>query len=377
VIICHIISGLSVGGAELMLFKLLRQSDRTRFKHVVISLTDKGHIGQLIQDLDITVYTLDMDPGKLSLSKFYRLILMIRKLKPDLVHSWMSHSNMLAYLCRSFSKRKFPIIWGILQSIYDLRYEKMSTALCIRVCSFLSKHVQRIVYASKISARQHEALGYDSKVTEVISIGIDCEEFKPSKNAGDKVRSSLHIKDNNILIGLIGRYHPMKDHANFFRAISILTQKYNDISFVLAGTGVEKNNPDIVKLLNECPANVYLLGKQEDVPAILDSLDIFVSSSYTEAFPTVVCEAMACGVPCVVTDVGDSSWIVGDTGRIVPPKDSLALANMLADMIEMGSDERRKLGIEARLRIMENFSLPEVVAKYENLYERFIGDEIR
>ena len=143
------------------------------------------------------------------------------------------------------------------------------------------------------------------------------------------------------------------------------------VRFILAGTEVEPSNRELMNLISSLglEPSVRLLGRRNDIPEITAALDIASSSSYGEGFSNAIGEAMSCGVPCVVTDVGDSAWIVGDTGKVVPPRDPTALANALRELVNMGAVARRALGERARQRVVENFSLEAVVRQYEDLYE--------
>ena len=199
----------------------------------------------------------------------------------------------------------------------------------------------------------------------------------PSSQAKVSFRSELGLPEETFLIGLICRYHPMKDHANFIQAAAILLKHYPQVHFVLVGTEVDHKNQNLNQIIQELKiANqIHLLGERKDIPRITAALDIASSSSaYGEAFPLVLAEAMSCGIPCVVTDVGDSGWIVGNTGIVVPPKQPKALADAWKDLI-LNSD-RIALGQAARARILEYFSLESVVTQYEALYENLIKDNI-
>ncbi len=351
----------------MMLYKLLSGMDRERFSPSVISLQDKGTIGSLIEQLGVPVHALEMRRGiptpRVVLSLFY----LLRRLDPHVIQGWMYHGNLAASLGALACRR--PICWNIRQSLYSLTYEKRATALVIRIGALLSGMTSCIVYNAHESLRHHEGVGYHGR-SVVIPNGFDTERFRP--DADPSVRAELGIPAGSPLIGLVARYHPMKDHENFLRAAALLYNQNPHVHFLLAGKGVDGDNTDLsamIRNLNLC-GHVHLLGERTDVPRITAALDMATLSSYAEAFPNVVGEAMVSGVPCVVTDVGDSAWIVGGTGRVVPPRDSGALADAWLDLIEMGNEGRRELGRRARQRICENFSLDEVVRQYENLYEQ-------
>jgi glycosyltransferase involved in cell wall biosynthesis len=184
----------------------------------------------------------------------------------------------------------------------------------------------------------------------------------------------LNIPEEAILIGLIGRFDPLKDHSCFLKAGAKLLSNKREVFFLLAGRGVDWQNQQLKQLIEKLGLSekVFLLGERRDVHRITAALDISVCSSIVEGFPNVIGEAMSCGIPCVVTDVGDSAWLVGDSGMVVPPRNHGALCEAWLKLIEMGSVKRRGLGEKARKRIEDHFSIQMIVNKYEQLYEEQI-----
>lgn len=373
--VAHIITGASSGGAQMMLYKLLNEINRSRFESKVISLKDRGMIGERIEDLGVQVKILPISNRIISLSAIIQLIRFVRKFKPDVIQGWMYHGNIAASICGMFLPKHVPVVWNVRHSLYDINYERKFTQLVIRISANISKSTSKIVYNSKKSAQQHEGIGYMPERTIVIPNGFDCDRFKPSAASKLSIRKELGVSDNDIIVGLVARYHPMKDHESFFKAAGILSERYAHIHFILAGRDISMSNPKISELIkrNGLVNQASLLGERRDIPRLLSSLDVVCcSSSYGEAFPNVVGEAMACGVPCVVTDVGDSALIVGDTGIVVPPQDPLALAKACGNLIEAGLHGREKLGSMARERVINNYSINKIVSQYESLYESIV-----
>ena len=373
-----IITGLSTGGAEMMLYKLLDRINREQFDPFVISLTYEGEsqISQRISDSDIPIYLLNINSKKEILQAIWRLINLVRKIQPDIIQGWMYHANLAAQFASLLTFQSVPTVWNIRHSVYSLKYEKSTTATIIKLLAKMSSFPKNIIYVSHISAKQHEKLGYQDSKSVVIPNGFDTEVFTPSINARNGLRRELGLTENAIVIGLIARYHPMKDHDNFLSAATLLLKKFPDIHFVLVGTGVKKENSGIVSLLSDFKLtddpHFHFLGERQDISKITAGFDIAsLVSAWGEGFPNVVGEAMSCGVPCVVTDVGDSAWIVGETGKVVPPKDPEKLAQVWQEMIELGQEKRSQLGTLARQRIIENFSLDAIVEQYEELYFHF------
>jgi glycosyltransferase involved in cell wall biosynthesis len=367
----HVITALETGGAEMMLYKLLENMDRRRFEPSVICLGSYGSLGSRIEALGIPVRVAGISATSPSLRSFGRICRWAHDLRPDLIQGWMYHGNAAALLAKFLSARSAPVLWSIHHSVYHLADEKPRTARFIRLSAIVSRRALRIIYVSRVSADQHEALGFAADRTVVIPNGFDCDVFIPSRHARSALRKQLNVSEDTVLIGLIGRFHPMKDHASFFQAAGMISEANQAIQFVLAGKGVDWKNPAIVDLVRRFRLNgrVHLLGERDNVPELTAGLDIATSSSFSESFPLVIGEAMACGVPCVVTDVGYSKSIVGETGVTVPPRDPVALANGWAKLIDAGPANLKRLGGAARQRIMDNFSLDLVVRQYEALYE--------
>lgn len=357
----------------MMLYKLLSLHDRKRFSPFVISLGDKGTIGPRIEELGIPVHTLSMKSFIPTLRQLLRLATIAKEIRPDIIQGWMYHGNLAASFAAFFCGRPH-VCWNIRQTLYSLSYEKKRTALVIRCCAFLSWLPACIIYNARESVIQHNNCGYRSDKTVVFPNGFDIDTFRPVDSALD-VRLELNIPNESPLIGLIARYHPMKDHENFLRAAALLIQKNPCVHFVLAGKDVDWHNKFLLRMIESLGLldHLHLLGERSDVSLITAGLDIATSSSaYGEAFPNVVGEAMSCGVPCVVTDVGDSAWIVGDTGMVVTPRDPQSLSDAWLSLINMGVEKRRLLGERARKRICENFSLYSVVRQYEEFYENLV-----
>ena len=371
-VILHVITSLDSNGAQIMLYNLLWKTNRVRFEPIIISLMDRSKLGDRIEALNIPVYTLNMKQGIPSLAHIWKLIRLVGQLQPDLIQGWMYHGNLAGQVASLFGSHKIPVVWGIHHSINSLSSEKRMTQYIIRLGSILSKFTNQIAFVSKNSKLQHEDLGYCSYKSCIIPNGFNTELFKPSVEARKTFRAELGLPEECFLIGSIGRDHPMKDRANFLTAAALLLKDFRDVHFILVGDQLDRENDVLLQSIEEKAIGdrIHLLGERRDMPHLTAALDILTSSSaYGEAFPLVVGEAMSCGVPCVVTDVGDSAWIVGNTGRVVPPQNSEALANAWSSLILLSREDRQVLGEAARSRIIESFSLDSVVSRYEQLYE--------
>ena len=372
--VLHLINDLSVGGAEMMLFKLL--SGRPRYNlPAVISLGSRSSLDGPIESLSVPVHNIGMSPARLPTPlQMKRLVELIRQIKPDLIHAWMYHGSLTAEICLLLMRQRVPVVWSLHSCNDDLSLEKRMTALIIRLCRRLSTRPAKIIYVSEASRQKHEAMGY-ARNSCVIHNGFDVARFAPSTEARSSVRAELGVAEDQLLIGLIGRFHPMKDHVNFLMAAELLSKEYQAAHFLLVGREVNPANRVLGDLIAKhgLQDRTHLLGERTDIPRLIAASDISsLSSSYGESFPLVVGESMACGIPCVVTDVGDSAKIVGSTGLVVPPRDPEALARAWSQLLYVGADGRAQLGEAARERIRENFLLASVISQYESLYNSIL-----
>jgi glycosyltransferase involved in cell wall biosynthesis len=371
----HIINDVSIGGAEMMLYKLLSQMNRERFDPVVVALRNRGQLHRRIEALDVPVYNVAMRLPVPTPTSFWRLIRLMRRLKPDLIQGWMYHGSLAALVGSNFAPGSVPVVWNIRQSLNGFNYEKRATAAIIKFLAPLSKSPAKIIYNSRIAAAQHGAIGYELQNSLVIPNGFMTSLFTPSKEARRSVRVELGIPDDTLLIGLVSRFHPVKDHTNFLHAAALLLKSHPDVQFVLCGDGVNWVNPSLCKLIDDLKLTerVHLLDQRQDMPRVTAAFDIATSSSCAESFPNVIGEAMSCGVPCVVTDVSDLLWIVGETGRVVPPRNAPALAGAMQELVELGVEGREQLGRAARERVLKHFPLKDIDRLYEALYEDVMG----
>lgn len=367
----HIITGLDRGGAEAMLVNQLSFTDRERFRPFVISLMDEGVHGGAIEKMGVPVFTLGLLQGRPRLGPFRRLMQLLGMIKPDIIQASMYHANLAALLASGLVCRKTPVYWCVQSSFHSYGAEKPLTAAVIALSAKLSRRTAGVVYVSTVSRAQHEKLGFCPERGVVIPNAVDTGLFAPDARARFSVRQELGLKPETLLVGLMARFHPQKDHPGFLKAASLLLCKHPQAHFVLAGAGMNSENAELIALIKSqrMSDRFHLLGPRQDAPRITAALDIATScSSYGEALSLALAEAMASEVPCVVTDVGDSGVLVGDTGLVVPPGNPEAFAGALATLIEAGHDKRRALGEMARRRIETHYRIEPIMAKYEELY---------
>ena len=372
--VTHVITGLGQGGAEAMLLKLISATRGTRLRHAVVSLTDMGVFGHELAAGGIAVTPLGMRPGVPSATALVRLVSLLRSHRPDVVHSWMYHANLLAGLAAAAAR--VPVIWGIHHSDVDPRNTTWLTRLTRAACARLSTVVPaRIVCCAESALHSHVGLGYSESRMLVIANGFDATRFRADRGERVEIRNELSIPDGAPVIGLVARFHPDKDHATFLNAARLVTEARPEAVFLLVGDGIEWRNAAVSGAIDQLGLrrSVRLVGRRQDVPALLSAMDVLTSSSRSEGFPQVIGEAMLCGVPCAVTDCGDSREIVGSTGRIVPVRDARALADAILDLLALAPGERAALGAAARERIATRYDIGVVAARYASLYGEVVA----
>lgn len=372
--ILHIINSLEFGGAEMMLANLLARSDRERFDPVVVLLIADLTLADRIERLGVPIRVIGMKPGIPDPRGILSLTGLLRREKPRLIQTWMDHSNLIGGIAARLAGPT-PLVWGIHHSNHVPGYTKRSTLWTVAACARLSRRVPtRIVCCSEHARANYEQRGFAAAKMMVIPNGFDTDAYRPDPAARAAVRREIGVEPDTLLIGLVARFDPLKDHLNFLRAGGLLKQRHPEAHFLLCGEGVDERNRVLMETVESLglAGRCHLLGPRRDIPRIQASLDLAASSSFSEAFPLAVGEAMACGIPCVVTDVGDSALMVGETGRVVPARDHVALANALADLLDLTPTRRNALGAAARRRTRELFDLSAVTRRYEEIYERLL-----
>jgi glycosyltransferase involved in cell wall biosynthesis len=372
--ILHLITTLDTGGAEMMLSKLFAHMNRDDFMNHVLSLTGIGPVGRKIIAQGIPVYSLNMPRGRLNIGGMFKLWRIIRFLRPTILQTWLYHADLLGLVFGRLAGVKF-VCWNIRCSEMDLYRYRPGTRITVRLCAMLSSFPDVVIANSKEGADFHKRMGYKAKRWELIPNGFDLGVFKPDRQAKERLARELGLnhKEPPIFAGYIARFDPMKDHPTFIRAACLLLRERRDVHFILAGKDVNEENKALAAQIPDVwKDHFHLLGERDDIPTVAAGLDIATLTSYGEGFPNTIGEAMSCGVPCVVTDVGDSARIVGDTGRVVPPRDPSALARACMELIEMGQRKRYELGMAARERILRNFELTRIVKDYEALYSSLL-----
>jgi len=375
--IVHIISGLPIGGAERALFNLLLQDADTSNKHIVISLSNQGFFGQKMTNIGVTVISLGIKNPMLSIFFLMKLYRLINSIKPHIVHGWMYQGNLVAWISRIFFYRKSALIWGIRHSLSDIYKETLRMRLTIKANKALSYYPDAIVYNSRTSKEQHNRYGFCHNNSLVIANGFDTKFFSPSATVSKSIRQQLGIPLNSLVCGHFARFHPMKNHKGFILAAIELLSTHKNLHFLLAGSDVDSNNTELNQLIpKKLKGSFHLLGARDNISELMKALDVLcVSSQWGEAFPNVIGEAMSTGVVCVSTNVGDSRYIVGNTGVIALSNDKSGLLVALKNAICIPKEKREILGKNARERVINLYSIELMADRFVDLYDRLVSNK--
>jgi glycosyltransferase involved in cell wall biosynthesis len=362
--VLHLITTLQSGGAQAMLLKLVSSPGCGALSHVVVEMTAPSESHERIRRAGVRTHSLRMTRGRASISAVARFARILRQERPALVQTWLYHADLLGLL--ALPVLRVPLVWNVRCSWHvDLR------GVAPRTCARLSRLPTAVVVNSQAGQTVHRQLGYHPRRWCLIGNGFDLQVFRPDPTAGPRLRAELGLAPESVLIGIVGRWDPNKDHATFLAAAAVLARRRPDVHFVLIGEGMASANTTLHELIAECGLveRAHLLGRRSDVAWLTAALDIACCTSLGEGFPNVVGEAMAAGVPCVTTDVGDAAQLVGDPELVVPTRDPTALAQVWTRLLALDAPALRALGMSGRERIAQRYALSSVISQYESLYQ--------
>ena len=335
---------------------------------------EETQIADQIRSIGVPVLWMDIKHRMFSLNNYAQVLNQVSEFRPTAVQAWMYHANLFSLWLGH--RLKIPVVWNVRHSLHDLKTDKWLTRRIIQLNAMLSSRPESIVYNSLSSSRQHERHGFNGEKAFILPNGFDMTRFHPSEEDRRVQRISLGVREDEILIANVARYHPTKGHEVLLAAAErLLRDGYQNVKFVLVGKGVDSDNKELMDVIRRTglEGNALLLGERADVSTLTNAFDIATSTSYSEAFSNTIGEAMACGVPCVVTDVGDSAAIVGDTGLVVSPGDSDQFYAALKKLIGMSFENRKSLGKAAREKIDREYSIEHISHEYQKLYLHMTG----
>ena len=373
--VLHIIVGLNVGGAEMMLKRLVgSSSDNPTYQHVVVSLTNMGKLGPLIQAMGVEVHVLGIRYALGFPFALWRLVRLIRDIKPDIVQTWMYHADLLGGLAARMAGNQH-VIWGIRTT--DVQAGGSFATVFVRwICAQFSYWIpQVIVCVAEASRQSHITVGYDAKKMVVVPNGYDFDWLSASSHERQSLREQCGINQDDVVLGSLGRFHEVKGQENFVRAAAFLAPQYPQLRFLMVGFGVDWNNAPLVDWIVNTgfKDRFVLLGERKDVPQCLAAMDIFCLHSRTEGFPNVLAEAMAMGLSCITTDVGDAAMLLANTGVVVPKEDSAALARGVEHLLLLDQAARHAMGMQAKARVEAEFSIIRARNRFEEIYLKVLS----
>lgn len=370
--IVHIITGLGSGGAENMLYKLLKYSDKSKYYHEVISLMDEGVIGKRIRDEGVKIHSLNV-----SKANIFKSILYARRICKDfdIINTWLYHADLFGFVIAKLLLKK-KLIWNIRHSNLDKNANKSRTLMIVKINSLLSKFVDYITYNSNKAYETHKMNGYINNKYNIIPNGFELDKFKFISSNRKETRAKLNISNEEKVLITVGRWDIQKDYYTLFKAVNELALKIADFKLLMVGTNLDYSNKELLELVSKYNLmdNILLLGKRDDIPELLSAADIYLSSSLGESFSNAIGEAMACALPCIVTDVGDSRIMVDRFGAVVPPRNYLLMAEKIINYI---NDDNLGRSFESRNRIINNYEIKKIVIEFEDkVYKNLlVGDK--
>lgn len=371
--VVFLISSLNRGGAERQLTILTKGMDRSRFALTVVTIYDGGDFRTEIEGMEgVQILSLHKQGRSDIPRSLWRLARIMARINPHIVHGYLNVANELALVFGKLARAK--IVWGLRASNIDYSLYDRASEWHFRTAARLSRFADLIIANSQAGELHHVANGFSNKNLIVIANGFDTNLFHPNSDEGLSIRRKWGISGNESLIGLAARLDPIKDHLTFLRAAALLAEERGNVRFVCIGSGPETYRNDLEAVANSLGLGQRLIwaGEMSDMSAAYNALDVGTSTSLSEGFSNTIGEAMACGVPCVVTDVGDSAILVGPTGLIVPPDNAHALKNAWTTLLNLPSEQRMALGMAARHRIVAEYSLEALTRKTEQAFAELL-----
>lgn len=367
-IILHIITSTLVGGAERMLQKLILNS-QDKCNHIVLSLKPIGPVGQELLEAGIKVYCLNIIGPYSIIRSWKKIFKIIKGEKIQLIQTWLYHGDLVGSIIGLFVR--LPVVWNIRQTKFDNR-DPVSTRIVMKLCAFLSYFIPaKIICAAHASALQHKRYGYNYKKMQVISNGFPDNNDLVSAQQICLLKEKLRLKSNDIIIGAIGRYHPIKDFDTFLRASKEVSSVIDTAKFLMVGRDLDINNVELCEKIKALDIldKVILVGEQKDINPYLLLMKAFCLTSISEGFPNVLAEAMIMSTPAFSTKCGDAELIQKDVNFLVDIGDYKNLSAQLINFFNLNESERIKIGKDQRELVLKNFPIEKVVNNYLDVYK--------
>lgn len=366
----HVITSLNIGGAERMLVKLVGGLDPAVYHNTIVTLIGDGELNAAARDAGARVHELGMSGARDMPRALWRLRRIVGAVQPDIVQSWLYHADLLATLAAGAAPHA-RLVWTIRCSDMALARYGRGTAIVLGLLARLSHRPDLVLANSRAGLDWHLKRGYRPRAEDLIPNGFDLARFRPDPPAGAAARRALGIPQDALVVGTVARVDPMKDYDTFLAAMALLAETEPRLYVVAVGKDTESLNEPTGALTGR----LHRLGLRHDVERLLPAFDVFcLASAFGEGFPNVLGEALACGVPGVVTDVGDAAAILGDCGRVVVPGDAAALAAGVRDLLQRNQTERAALGRAGAARMAAHYEIGQVVWQFAETYRRLVAN---
>lgn len=388
--VLHIITDLNgFGGTEVTLLRYLKLSRIPYDCHRVIVLKSIGTgdtIGAQMMAAGVDVIALGQKKGSISLKGLISLCREMKGFQPDVISGWLYHPSLLATLLMFFLKNRPVVVWNIRSLPFASLRKTPGRYVVQRLLAVLS-HLSSplLVSNSKAAMRGHNAIGFNGKPNgwTIIPNGLDIHQYYPERDDANSVRRELGIPVDALIIGCVGRFVPEKGYSVMLASLSQALKQLNPelvkrVHFLALGHGVSLENPLFRPMAAaSMPLDrLHLLGKRSDVPRLLRCFDIFVLPSISEAFPNALIEAMATGLACIATDVGECREVLAMPGLIVPPGNVSDLANCISTLVSLTTEERISLGEINKQRVAINYGIEHMVKSFDILFGKAATDKI-
>ena len=362
---------LSLGGAESAMYRLILNSHS--HSHTVICLNNVGPYEAMYQEIDVPVVVLNMKSNRVPILILIQLYREIKRIDPDVVQAWMYHGNLIGGVVARLAGVG-RVIWGIRLSNPLNGQIKKSTRFVNHLSAKFGASVPDLIISCATKATyEHIKMGYPSRKFATIHNGYDTEILKYNEQDRDTYRNLWGVKFSTTVFGIVARWHPQKDHRTLIKALKKLSEiPCGDWKCVFIGTGLTEDNSDLMRLILDFDLEdkCILQGEMIDIKGVFSALDVNVLTSKDEGFPNVIAEAMACGVPCISTDVGDAKLIIADTGWVVPVGEPESIKEALIASTESKANQHEWLERknQCRARIVDQFGIRRMVSKFEHVW---------
>ena len=367
--ILHVINGLDDGGAEGVLYRICKYDKE--HQHIVVSMQGFGKYGALLRSQGNEVRVLNISRLKTLPKAILEFRQILKETKPDLIQTWMYHANIFAGILTKIFYYKKPVFWNIRCTIMKLGEAGLGTYLLTYLGSLLSYFIPDsiIVCANSIKS-DHKQIGYKSSKIKIIENGFDLEYFKPPQKSQN---INTNFDARVLIVGVLGRFHPQKNHELAIKASSLAIRKGINVKLYLAGSGVTADEPVLKNLISKHSMKNFtrLFGALKDVRIFFNEIDVLLlPSQFGEGFPNVLAEAMASGIPCIATSIGDSKKIIGQSGWVVPNQKPKEIVSAFEEIIEMKKNNSWiKIKKTARKQIEKNFSISKMITSYSKCWK--------